>query len=281
MASISWNHSVEKYNTQHDRQIVGISIPDQPPDPSTNPRWVIFIHGGGWRDPKQTYKDFNPTLNLFLKDDSNKSTLSRISGFASIEYSLSPSPNHPDPAPNRNVKHPKHVEEVCYALGWLSGNYYIGYDYVLVGHSAGATMVFQIAMGMFVNTFKPPAAVVGLAGIYDIPWFIANVGHPERYEPYQQMIAGAFGDDEEVWRNASPALRGDLLGRWTRWRTEKVILSHSTRDGLVEVDQTERLRDILEQHGIAIAADLRPTSTHDEMWQNGRDVVDAIKCAFE
>ena len=80
---------------------------------------------------------------------SNSSLQKSICGFASINYRLSPYLDHPqnpstadDPA--RNAKHPDHVVDVSKALAFLENKYNISSGYLLVGHSAGATLAFQI-----------------------------------------------------------------------------------------------------------------------------------------
>ena len=111
-------HTLELYNTPQD----GL--------------WVIFIHGGAWlhvlfyivpnnrRDPRQTSHDGDPLLN-YLRGTDLPLTL------ASVNYRLSPA-----------VRHPSHQEDVIAALTYLKEQYGMK-EYILVGHSAGATLAFQ------------------------------------------------------------------------------------------------------------------------------------------
>merc|ERR1712000_728938 len=68
-----------------------------------------------------------------------------VAGFTSIDYRLSAHPDHPqDPANTpaaslRDARHPDHIRDVQSAIGFLKEEYGMGEDYVLIGHSAGAT----------------------------------------------------------------------------------------------------------------------------------------------
>lgn len=67
--------------------------------------------------------------------------------------------------PARNVKHPAHLNDVIAALSYLQRTYEFGEKYILVGHSCGATLTFQIPNG---NGFVPLVSVLGVVGIYDL-----------------------------------------------------------------------------------------------------------------
>ena len=113
--------------------------------PSTLP-WIIYIHGGAWRDPLKTASDIAPTLHHLVA--SHPATLSRIGGIASLNYRLSPYPTHatqpsdPDD-PDRNVQHPQHLRDVVRALRHLRREQRVR-RWVGVGHSCGATLLLQL-----------------------------------------------------------------------------------------------------------------------------------------
>src|ERR1700736_1636880 len=97
-----------------------------------------------------------------------------IAGFASINHRLSPYPDHaiypssPDDC-SRNAIHPDHLVDVSKALIFLEGKYGIGSGFLLVGHSAGATIAFQIQEQFEGFNIPIPLGVLGVEGIYDIP----------------------------------------------------------------------------------------------------------------
>jgi pimeloyl-ACP methyl ester carboxylesterase len=278
----SWTQSTARYGSSHDRQVLSLCLPESPAS-SSNPLWIVFIHGGGWRDPRQTHKDFDPALNILLSGDLKyNSTLDRILGFASIDYGLSKHPSDPnDPGPA--LKHPQHVQDVCDALKWLANTHGVGRldstgdQYILIGHSAGATMAYQIAMGIIQAEVKMPLAVVGIAGIYDILCFVDDPLHPDRYEPYKQMIVDAFGEDEKVWKSASPALREDLLIHKTSWDTKIAWLFHSDADELVEPDQSKRMLTLFEKFMLPTEYVVISGEKHEEAYRKGSSLVKAIQ----
>src|ERR1700760_1069833 len=134
-------------------------------------------------------------------------------------------------------------------------------------------------MGISIAKVRMPMAVVGIAGIYDIPYFVDDPSHPDRHDPYRQIIVGAFGDDEELWKRASPALREDLLVTGTSWDTKKAWLFHSDADELVEPHQSRRMFDLLEKCNLHVEFNAlsRAGEKHDDTWQKGYSLVDAIQ----
>lgn len=164
----------------------------------------------------------------------------RIAGFASINYRLSPHPNHerlpsgPDD-PSRNAIHPDHIKDIEDALIYLEKAHSISNGFLLAGHSAGATLAFQAKTAGVPIPVPKPLAVVGVAGVYDLKLLVENhQDHPI----YETFVRGAF-PDETTWKDASPvlSLRTELL-----WQTAKlVVISHSKDDSLVEVAQADNV----------------------------------------
>ncbi|KAI9844389.1 MAG: hypothetical protein M1837_005590 [Sclerophora amabilis] len=140
-----------------------------PHDPSSTPAkedslWVINIHGGAWRDPAETASTFQTTINGLLDEEQHASILPRIAGFASISYRLSPYPTHPtDPSsptdPARNIQHPGHVHDVEAGLRYLQVRYGFGERYLLVGHSCGATLGWQVLLSTTTTTSTSTAVM--------------------------------------------------------------------------------------------------------------------------
>ena len=126
-----------------------------------------------------------------------------IAGFASINYRLSPYPSHPsDPSspsdPSRNAKHPNHIHDVLNAIRLLQKEYGFGERYLLVGHSCGATLAFQVAMirrgeGPYKPGYEKPVGVLGVEGVYDM---VALRDNHKEEAVYQEIIENVFGTDE-------------------------------------------------------------------------------------
>ncbi|KAJ5794208.1 hypothetical protein N7457_000807 [Penicillium paradoxum] len=235
--------------------------------------WVIYIHGGAWRDPTVTLDSFKPTESILRDADLP------IAGFASISYRLSPHPNHPQDsrstAPNdfQNARHPDHIRDVKAALAFLQNTYGFGARYILIGHSCGATLAFQAVMGAIsdhreqpfiggkenqdisvgVVSASPgplppplaaqPTAIVGVAGIYDL----RRLRDSHRDIPaYQEFIEGAFGPNELLWDGVSPAQMAGSRGVEGGWKSGRLaVLAHSKDDGLVDHSQMEAMEEAL------------------------------------
>ncbi|OJK00449.1 hypothetical protein ASPACDRAFT_43036 [Aspergillus aculeatus ATCC 16872] len=142
------------YGTKHVLQTVTVTTLSALPDKGY---WVICIHGGAWRDPTQTALNYlTPAVSILAASEPYASTThAHLAGFASINYRLSPHPDHPQdrnstsPTEYRAARHPDHIADVQAALAFLQRKYGFGDRYILVGHSCGATLAFQSVMGSF------------------------------------------------------------------------------------------------------------------------------------
>ncbi|CAL5870882.1 uncharacterized protein PFLUO_LOCUS5123 [Penicillium psychrofluorescens] len=236
--------------------------------------WVIYIHGGAWRDPTVTSASFDATESIL-----RKSSDLPIAGYASISYRLSAHPNHPqDPKSTpsdefRDAKHPDHIRDVEAALTLLQNTYGFGSRYILVGHSCGATLAFQTVMGAVAGhreqsftgdanepgagaetvfsspgSLPPrltthPTAIVGVAGIYDMRKLRDT--HRE-ISAYREFIEGAFGTDEKLWDAVSPAQVVGSRGVEGGWKVGRLaVLAHSRDDELVDEAQLDSMRESL------------------------------------
>lgn len=241
-----------------------------------------YIHGGAWRDNTVLADSFLTTHSLLI---SNPLIQTRVAGFASIDYRLSPHPNAPqDPSttPNtqlRAAKHPEHIHDVQAALAFLHDKYAIGDRYILVGHSCGATLVFQVVMnkvqGAAVTTFPKPRAVAGVCGIYDLVLLRDDFKHIKIYEDF---IKGAFGADEGLWDGVSPAKVTGADGVAAGWENGLVtVLASSIGDSLINQAQTNAMLQIIKQwqslaQGREVVEMYDLKEEHDDVWAKGEEL---------
>ncbi|KAF2797189.1 hypothetical protein K505DRAFT_200210, partial [Melanomma pulvis-pyrius CBS 109.77] len=235
-------------------------------DPHTTV-FIIYIHGGAWRDPAQDSTTIHATL-AHLSAPSTYSTtatpahpsLAHIAGVASLDYRLSPYKDHPtDPsAPDdesRNAKWPDHIHDVRAALRFLAAEYGVGrggeagYRWIGAGHSCGATLLAQHVSGIGLEEeegkaeekeLAGPEALVLIAGIYSLPHLLSH-HQPPRCPPaiadiYASFVRGAFGPNvEDFYTAVSP-----LAGAYTRAACpalRSVVLAYSPADELIEPGQ--------------------------------------------
>lgn len=211
-----------------------------------------------------------------------------IRGFASIDYRLSPhadmlqDPAVTPPLELRSARHPDHVEDVWSALQYMTNNYGLTEDYILVGHSAGATLAFQLLMGKDAlpgrapptYTIPLPKAVIGVAGIYDL------VGLDERHTGYTGFITSAFGDEKSTWRRSSPGLyTGNFATNWPNRRL--ALLAWSPQDPLVDEPEIDTMAAKLTRDGVRPVVVKSLTGDHGEVWKGGVQLRQLIRHALE
>jgi len=237
---------------------------------------------------------------MLLESTYNTSENPSIAGLVSLNYRLSPHPDYPASPSDaaRNARHPDHINDILAAIGHLQSSYpHLKDNYILAGHSCGATLSLQVAMSQAVwpalsqsesvsnhNGVKPypPLAVVGIEGIYDLPALVAyNSAQPI----YETFATGAFGSDRAVWKDVSPT-NGRFNESWPGGRL--VLLAHSKEDELVEWEQVDLMEASLRTQGIGeeegkkrVLEVLRLQGLHHEIWQKGGELVKAIERALE
>ncbi|KAI1754603.1 alpha/beta-hydrolase [Xylaria castorea] len=284
--------------------------------------WVVYVHGGAWRDPRVAHETFAPAIDHILGTSPPTATASgsgaaAIAGFASIDYRLSPHPQFPqDPATTpadqyRGARHPDHLDDVRSALVFLQRTYGFGSNYVLIGHSAGGALAFQLLatspLSSSASASTPhaatapattsagtrqaeypllPAAVVAFEGLYDF------TGVNERFGgAYASFFRSAFGDDPEGWDAAAPiSFSGRYAERWVGG--EFFLLGWSTDDTLVDGPEADNMaRRLIDVDGfvegdgsstgekkLLLLKDLR--GDHDEIWQRGEEVARMVWIAL-
>lgn len=200
-----------------------------------------------------------------------------IGGIASLDYRLSPwdrlptSPSSPDHA-FRQARHPDHLDDVASAMGYLQRRFYFGDRYILVGHSCGATLAFQY-LAWNATKARPaghmaPQAIVGVAGLYDLPLLRDMDPEPPAC---QDFISAAFGPDETVWKEQSPA-NPHYDGLWATGRLavlaicrEDEYVSHEQRTQMARARALESWADGRKRSVRMIEVDGR----HDDNWKEG------------
>ncbi|KAI1101961.1 alpha/beta-hydrolase [Jackrogersella minutella] len=263
----SLEYSVHQYGA-HELQRVGVwdlDIADK------DKYWIVYIHGGAWRDPRIAHETFAPSITRILESD-DPSSKDSIAAFASIDYRLSPHPDFPqDPSATppeqfRGARHPDHLDDVRAAIAFLQRRFAFGARYVLLGHSAGGTLAYQL-LATTTTTPDPgfPEAVFGVEGIYDMAGLDARVGGA-----YAGFLSAAFGPREH-WDEAAPM---KSAGRFADRFAGLAVLGHSPDDELVDMPEAEgmaaRLRGDLDADKVLLLRDLE--GTHDHVWQDGRGV---------
>ncbi|KAL2179797.1 uncharacterized protein P884DRAFT_237743 [Thermothelomyces heterothallicus CBS 202.75] len=181
---------------------------------SSSSTWIIYIHGGAWRDPRISSASFAPAAtDLLLRAARTRASCGtpKLAGVVSLNYRLSPHPSYPPspspsgPNPSRQARHPDHIADVLAGLAFLRRRLLLPDDrgddddrdghggenasagrWILAGHSCGATLAFQSVMdpsrwGLPAgagtekdDAILPPAAIVGFNGLYDLAGFIAS-----------------------------------------------------------------------------------------------------------
>lgn len=266
------------YSDESSLNTLDICIPRPPTQSDSKRLWIVYIHGGAWRDPEIDASSFDTTRDLLLKSE----VADKIAGYASINYRLSPYPSHPtnpsDPSdPARNVRHPDHINDVLTAILYLQEKYNFNDRYVLVGHSCGATLALQVAMrrywgSQYESTFalelnvEPPIAIIGLAGIYDLTLFV-NLHQDQPV--YEEIVQNAFGTAN--WKAVSP-MQADFDESWPDGKL--IVIAHSDDDTLMDRAEAEAEMKGLQaqgwdQDGQRIVSWLELKGDHDEIWQTG------------
>lgn len=254
-----------------------------------------YIHGGAWRDPLLDKTSIRPAIPYLLKSEVISE---RVAAIASINYRLSSysshstSPSKPEDE-SRNATHPDHVNDVLRAVRYLQDKYNFGRRWIVVGHSAGATLAFQVALKIRSEepsrsaesiAISPPISVLGISGIYYIPTFAPSYGNNP---VYAEIVRNAYGDDLDIWRKASP-VSADFTIDWPK-ETRFVILVRSLADEMVESNQFESMLSTLQAAGWTSPGSSNVTNhagntvvsmeiegNHDSIWQKGTPLAAVI-----
>ncbi|KIV84909.1 hypothetical protein PV11_00658 [Exophiala sideris] len=256
-------------------QSYDLYIPENVPDQGY---WIIYIHGGYFRDPNVTSTSFLPALSLLA----SSSVADQVVGYASLNYRLSKHERFPQDGTTtpayelRNALWPDHLNDVRDAIAHLQRKYSFGSKYLLVGHSVGATMALLSALSAVARSDSerplpsiiPPIAVLGVSGIYDFE--ALHVSYPA----YVEITRNAIPNPQDQVA-ASPA-RYAASG----YRTKAIILAHSRDDGLVDWKQVDIMRELFEhsprEGGAVSVRVVEIYGMHNEIWEKGTELARAI-----
>ncbi|KAF1828762.1 alpha/beta-hydrolase [Decorospora gaudefroyi] len=243
---------------------------------SSDSVWIVYVHGGAWRDPTQdATRCIEPTLNHVL--NSYTALLDNIGGIASLNYRLSPHTSHAtDPSTphdsERTAQHPQHIRDVARGLQYLQREYGMR-RWIGVGHSCGATLLLQLVAGIGLDSSGGPEALILLEGIYSFPLLLRNHAPPACPEHiskiYNDFIAGAFGTDGSVYTAASPVAGKYDAEQWPEGRL--MVICHSYEDELVERAQRDFMCVVLDRQGWSIVMEVG--DEEDEVRAEGRRVL--------
>ncbi|KAH8649719.1 Alpha/Beta hydrolase protein [Tricladium varicosporioides] len=250
--------------------------------------WIIYIHGGAWRDPEVTDKSILRTIETLLQTSQYQHLVQKnVAGFASVSYRLSPHLAFPQDATTtpkskyRNAKHPDHLQDIIFSINFLQSKYGFGSNYVLIGHSCGATLALQTVMrhSLLVDQNIPaiqnPEVIVGVAGIYDLR--LIRDTHKE-ITAYNDFLVGAFGENEEEWDHLSPAKFQNFRKSWPEGK--KLILVSSSGDELVDEAQMDCMSEFILSMGSGINIEMQKGTLkerHNDIWKNGVEMAGVIK----
>ncbi|KAK4146422.1 Alpha/Beta hydrolase protein [Dichotomopilus funicola] len=290
-------HTLDVWVPNHDNT----NVPPDPLSPSSPSEaggtWIVYIHGGAWRDPFITSASFAPAAGYLLHHAAEHAAGSGapppLAGLVSINYRLSPHPSHPAPRdPSRQARHPDHIADVLAALSFLGRVCIIKggavkTNWILAGHSCGATLAFQAVMhparwklssSSSSHVLPPPRALVGFNGLYDLAGFVAAppLAYAHLRDAYREFTTAAFGGDEDGWRAVCPASAG---GQWVQeWPPTKksVVLVQSREDSLVPWDQIDAMHARLADEGGVNVTVVESDGDHDDAWKKGGRMADIL-----
>jgi len=200
---------------------------------------IIYVHGGEWAKGDKSEVAYKPA---FLVEH-------RVI-LASINYRLSGTDHHP-----------AQVDDICSAVRWVRQHAdELGADankIFLMGHSAGCHLVTLAALDPrpLARAGLKPSDLAGVVtwsgGAYDL---VEKVNEGGMYAGY---IHKNFGDDEKVWRDASP------IAHTNDFRPLPPFLMVSAQnDKAPSIAASDRLAGLIRQAGGSAQRETLPGKDH-------------------
>lgn len=234
---------------------------------------ILFIHGGGWRDPLNTFDDFQPLMKHFSSRDIN---------VLSANYRLSPKISSEEMKTVPPFHHPLHFFDILKAISFLQKQ---DYNIILIiGHSVGASFGLQllnfdevIQFGMKhisqpnisseLNEIKQQLLSVKLRslflvdGIFNVESLLQEYG-----DDYRSFVSSAFKSDEhfkDAFQLSNPdySVPHQMIDKHT-----KIYIVHSTDDELLSTKQSMELKEYFSKCSINCELILEPWGKHEEVY---------------
>lgn len=275
-ASGQWTTNIT-YGSDNSLQSYDVFLPAESQSPEHPSCWVLYVHGGFFRDPLVLADSFHATVEL-LASPSGQPLPLHVAGYATLNYRLSQHTSYPQPRETpayelRNASWPEHLNDVLSGIKQLQTTYKFGSNYILAGHSVGAQMALLVALKAKDSGVVAPRVVLGLSGIYDFP--LIHKDHPD----YKALTFNAMKEGEEI--EASPATF--KVEAYEHAGVERVVLGHSKDDGLVPWNQVDRMVDVLEKSskGKDYVSVVELHGKHNDIWKDGKESSRAILAALK
>lgn len=235
-----------------------------------NSHTIVFIHGGAWRDPNNTFLDFNELVGYLLEKYN----------LIGVNYRLSP-----------EYKHPYHLVDVARAIAKIQTIVGSDSDYSFVGHSVGATLLLQLLNYQDIITLggaghdesdgnlieRLPKLLLNIHsiffvdGIYDIGDLIAEYG-----APYKAFVDSAF-QDEKHYMEASQMTWS--ISKMFDYAVQPVVIQ-STQDELLSTRQSEAFLEFLKKREISAEYLFGDWGKHEEIYRR-RELAEIIEKRLE
>lgn len=222
----------------------------------SNLKTLVFIHGGAWRDPDNTYDDFQEVVQKIGDIGTN---------VIAINYRLSP-----------EVKHPHHLQDVVTALSTLSSELKVT-KVLVVGHSVGATLMLQllnykhiIAEGL--KELGDKTAQLSLPetlqfetllfvdGIYNVAELV------EEYPDYIGFVREAF-TSKSMYTTATQ-LSSQTAPELKHFEKAQFVVVQSQQDELLTLNQTLLFQKYLVFHKVPFTFYSGAYGLHEEVYRS-------------
>lgn len=213
-----------------------------------NNKCIVFIHGGAWRDPRNTYDDF---ADLIEKLPSNINCIS-------LNYRLSP-----------DVKHPTHLLDIIRALNYLQREFGIKRT-LLVGHSVGATLILQLLTYKALLGEKAIPLTIKLEHLYFIDGIYSIPDLLEEYPSYLLFVNEAFASEKDYEGATSITVPTDWDFPFT-----SIDILQSQEDELLSERQLNVFALFLKARGIQFTDRRGHWGKHEEVYRR-REIADII-----